>query len=84
MTHKGLIAAFSMLAAASPVSAAFPIAPGVGPAPVAPETARYCLRMEPITGTRIETIECRTRYEWAELDVNIDEEWAQNGVRILA
>ena len=83
MTRTGLIAAFSMLAVASP-SAAFPVAPGVGPAPAAPDSARYCLRMEPITGTRIETVECRTRYEWADLDVNVDDEWAENGVRVLA
>ena len=40
--------------------------------------------MEPITGTRIETIECRTRDDWAQLEVDVDEEWAENGVRILA
>ena len=83
MTRKGLIAAIGMIAAAAPVSA-FPAAPGPGPAPAAPDSARYCLRMEPITGTRIETIECRTRADWADLDVNVDDEWAQNGVTVLA
>ena len=57
--------------------------PGM-PAPEASPSALYCLRMEPITGTRIGTIECRTRDAWAEDDVNVDDEWAENGVRVLA
>ena len=57
--------------------------PGM-PAPAAEPNALYCLRMEPITGTRIGTIECRTRGDWADVDVNVDDEWAENGVRVLA
>jgi hypothetical protein len=53
-------------------------------APPAPPNARYCLRVEPITGTRIETIQCRTREDWASLEVDVDKEWAENGVRVLA
>ena len=52
-------------------------------APQAPANARYCLRVEPITGTRIETIQCRTREDWASLEVDVDREWAQNGVRVI-
>ena len=51
--------------------------------PEAPPTARYCLRMEPVTGSRIETIRCETRDEWAQLEVDVDQEWAANGVRVL-
>ena len=54
------------------------------PAPAAPPNALYCLKMEPITGTRIGTIECRTRFDWAQDEVNVDDEWAENGVRVLA
>jgi hypothetical protein len=32
----------------------------------------------------METIQCRTREGWADLDVNVDQEWAQNGVRVIA
>jgi hypothetical protein len=59
------------------------VLPGV-PAPAGAPNALYCLRMEPITGTRIGTIECRTRDDWAQLEVDVDEEWSENGVRILA
>jgi hypothetical protein len=31
----------------------------------------------------METIQCRTRDEWAALDVDVDREWAENGVRVL-
>lgn len=51
-------------------------------APPASESALYCLRMEPITGTRIGSIMCWTRQEWADNDINIDEVWAEDGVRV--
>jgi hypothetical protein len=54
------------------------------PAPAGSPGTRYCLRVDPPTGSRIETIQCRTREEWSELDVNVDQEWAQNGVRVIA
>ena len=84
MTHMRLIAALTSLAAAVPVSAtAFQSAPeGLAPAG-SPET-RYCLRTEPVTGTRISRIECLTREEWADGDVDVDEAWAKDGVRTLA
>ena len=53
------------------------------PAPAGTEATRYCLRVEPITGSRIETIQCRTRQDWAALEVDVDQEWAENGVRTL-
>jgi len=45
--------------------------------------ARYCLRVEPNTGSRIEAIRCETRQEWAELGVDVDKEWAREGVRVV-
>lgn len=53
-------------------------------APPAPPAARYCLRVEPQTGSRIESVECWTRAEWADADVDVDKEWAKEGVRVLA
>jgi hypothetical protein len=75
-----LALAISLIAATLPPA-------GTGPATPAPAGApdtRYCLRVDPPTGSRIETIQCRTREDWAQLDVNVDEEWAQNGVRVIA
>jgi hypothetical protein len=39
--------------------------------------------MEPITGTRFGGIRCETREEWARLELDIDEEWPREGVRII-
>ena len=83
MTYKGLALALGMIVAVSPASAALP-QPTREPAPTAGPDARYCLRVEPVTGSRIETVECNTREEWAQLDVDVDQEWADNGVRVIA
>jgi len=52
-------------------------------APAAPPTARYCLRVDPTTGSKMETIRCETRDTWASMDVNVDVEWAAWGVRVV-
>ena len=78
---------YMQIAAALSLAAALPLPPGSSApegAPSGPPEARYCLRVDPTTGSRIETIQCRTREEWADLDVNVDQEWAQNGVRVIA
>ena len=31
----------------------------------------------------METIQCRTRDEWAGLGLDVDQEWAENGVRVI-
>lgn len=79
MGHNELLVALSMVAAALPSAAN----PGAAGAPAGSPTTRYCLRVEPVTGSRIETIQCRTREEWAQLDLNVDQEWAENGVRVI-
>lgn len=69
------------------IAAALPLPAGNAGTAGAPEgtpETRYCLRVDPVIGSRIETIQCRTREGWAELDVNVDEEWAANGVRVIA
>ena len=76
MLHQAFVLALS-LAAALPQPAVDSAAP-----PGEPGT-RYCLRVDPETGSRIETIQCRTRADWADLDVDVDVEWAQNGVRVI-
>ena len=73
----------TLIAAASPAWASQREPQPQSGAPAAPPFARYCLRVDPVTGSRMETIQCKTREEWARLDVNIDQEWAENGVRVV-
>jgi hypothetical protein len=83
MAHKALIVAFSMMVASSPVSATQPEPDPMAGAPAAGPDARYCLRIE-ITGSRLDKVRCWTREKWAEQEVDVDKEWAREGVRIIA
>ena len=73
--------ALSLMLATSQPAAGEPATTG---APAGDANTRYCLRVDPITGSRMETIQCRTREDWAALEVDVDQEWAENGVRVLA
>ena len=81
MAHELLFALVLIASGSQPL-------PGEGaPVSLAPPgtpATRYCLRVEPIIGSRIETIECKTREQWARLEIDVDQEWAENGVRIQA
>lgn len=57
--------------------------PPMSAAPEGTPTTRYCLRVDPLIGSRIETIQCKTRDEWADLEIDVDQEWAENGVRVI-
>ncbi|MEO8456116.1 MAG: hypothetical protein ABI454_13250 [Sphingomicrobium sp.] len=83
MAYREWIAAFGMVIAAVPVSATTAGPPTTTPAPPGTAETRYCLRVEPQTGSRIESVECWTREEWAEGGVDVDQEWAKEGVRVL-
>jgi hypothetical protein len=83
MAFKYLAAAFCLLAAASPLAASAPEPDVMPPAPTDSPGARYCLRVEPVTGTRIEFVRCWTRQEWAEQEVDVDKEWPKEGVAVL-
>jgi hypothetical protein len=52
-------------------------------APSAGPDARYCLRVEPVTGSRVERVRCWTRERWAGMGVDLDREWAKEGVRVI-
>ena len=78
MAHELLIA-LSLIAAQAPEASAVRATPAP---PGGPET-RYCLRVDPLIGSRIETIQCKTRDEWAALELDVDQEWAENGVRVI-
>ena len=94
MALKILVAAVGMIAAASPLTATTPEPiPATLPTTGAPGTI-YCLRVGPYTGSRLESVQCQTRQEWAvecayqdypweDVCVDVDQEWAKNGVRII-
>ena len=82
MTGKVLLNAFALAVAALPISAAGAMPMPAGPAPDAGPLARYCLRVEAVTGTRLETIQCWTREQWADLGVDVDKDWAKEGVAV--
>jgi uncharacterized protein YjhX (UPF0386 family) len=42
------------------------------------------MRIEAVTGTRIETVECWTREEWAAQGVDVDKDWPKEGVAVEA
>jgi len=86
MTRMGLAVALTAMIAASGASSAASLQWEQGATPSAPaggENTRYCLRVDPITGSRMETVQCYTRAEWAQLEVDVDKEWAANGVKTL-
>jgi hypothetical protein len=84
MAFKQLFVALSVIGAAMPASASQPEPEmTVERAPEASPDARYCLRAEPLPGTRITTIACLTREEWAEGEVDVDEVWAEDGVKVV-
>ena len=86
MAYRELLLALGMIGIASPVFAAGqddakPPREAVAP-PGTPET-RYCMRIEAVTGTLIEQVKCWTREQWAEQGVDVDAEWAEEGVRTI-
>ena len=83
MAYKQSLFALTMIATASPLWASQPEPVLQSSAPAAPPTARYCLRVDPSVGSRMETIRCETRADWAALDVDLDKEWASWGVRVV-
>ena len=52
------------------------------PAPAGTAATRYCMRIE-LTGNIVEPVRCWTRDQWAEQGVDVDEEWAREGIRVI-
>ena len=73
MTSRHVLAAILTMAAV----------PATAQAPQGSESTLYCMWVEPELGSRLETVQCWTRAEWAEGDVDVDSEWAENGVRVV-
>ena len=76
------ILAAALTIAASPVMASQSTEMTEG-APQASPGALYCLKVEANTGTRLETVQCYTRDEWAQMEVDVDKEWAKEGVKVI-
>ena len=51
-------------------------------APQGSESTRYCMRIE-LTGNIVEPVRCWTRDQWAEQGVDVDREWAREGLRVI-
>jgi hypothetical protein len=73
-----------IVAAGAPLSATQPESDAVAGAPEAGPDARYCLRVDPFTGSNIERIKCWTRQQWADQGVDVDKAWAKDGVAVKA
>jgi hypothetical protein len=78
MAHASWIAALALVAAAAPLAAA----PGEQ-APAGTSGTRYCMKVEAVTGTRLERTECWTRAQWADQGVDVDRDWLKEGVRTI-
>ena len=74
--------ALSLIVAAAPLSAAQPEQDVGAGAPAAGPDAKYCLRVDPFTGSNIERIKCWTREQWADQGVDVDQAWAKDGVAV--
>jgi len=84
MAYKQLALALSLIVVSSPISAATAQPPPMTAAPAGTPETRYCMKIEAVTGTRLETIECWTRAEWAEQEVDVDKDWPKEGVRVMS
>ena len=81
MARKAWLIALTVIAAASPAAATRPPA-GMPTAPPGTPETRYCMKVEAVTGTRLERVECWTRAEWADQGVDVDKDWPKEGVAV--
>ena len=83
MAHKAVVLYVGLLVAATPVSASVQDLAQMSGAPEGTTETKYCMHIEAITGSRIEEVKCWTRAEWAERGVDVDQDWAREGVRTI-
>lgn len=72
-----------LAAAAVPLAAGHAQPPAFATAPPGTPDTLYCMRVEALTGSRIEHVTCWTRADWAEQGVDVDRDWAMEGVRTI-
>jgi hypothetical protein len=82
MSNKTLAALSGLILATSPALAQDPATNSMAGAPPAGPNAKYCLRVGPVTGNLVEVVRCWTRDQWSEQGVDVDKEWAENGVSV--
>jgi hypothetical protein len=68
MAKIATIVVLSLIVAA-PAAAAEPASKRT----TAQDQTKYCIEVEAMTGSRISKMECRTKAEWAQLGVDVDE-----------
>jgi len=83
MAYRTLAAALGLAVALSPVSATQMAPTMEGTAPPAGPGALYCMHIAPITGSKLEEVKCWTREQWAEQGVDVDHDWAKEGIRVV-
>jgi hypothetical protein len=83
MSHRKLALTLTLIAVASPALAQPSGRDDMSGAPAAGPDARYCLRVAPATGSLVERVRCWTREQWVEQGVDVDREWAKEGVTVL-
>ena len=71
MTSKLIFIAAAALIAAPATAKAPADAPKAGKTAIAEQ--KYCIEYEKMTGSRVSRQECRTKKEWAEEGVDVDE-----------
>lgn len=84
MAKKEIVIALGLIVAASPVAASVQAPARVMGAPAGTPDTLYCMRIEAVTGSRVDRVKCWTRERWAENEVDLDEEWAEEGVGIIS
>ena len=82
MSNKILPVLVSLIVATSPLVAQSPATTSMTGAPTAGPTAKYCMRVARATGSLIEVVRCWTRDQWSEQGVDVDKEWAKEGVSV--
>jgi len=83
MSNKTLALLVSWIVGTSPLLAQAPEKSSATGAPKASPTAKYCMRIAPATGSLVEVVRCWTRDQWAEEGVDVDKEWAREGVSVI-
>ena len=77
MARTKLVLVFAALIAAPTLAAA-----QSEPAPAGSADTRYCMRID-LTGNVVAPVRCWTRDQWAEQGVNVDKEWAKEGIKVI-
>ena len=83
MAQKLLLIALGAAAAAAPATAGIQAPSERILVPAGTPYTLYCMRIEAIIGSRLEEVKCWTRQEWAENEVDVDKDWAEEGVAVI-